>query len=500
MNIAISGGGKTCKQLIKDLHKKTFPFMDLYIVGVYDKDKSAEGIVYAKENNIFTTDTIEDFHDIKQLDAIVDLANNKQLISDIVQNRPAGVSVLDYNVGSLLKKYFDTSQKRVESSKAEVVLEKMVSEFLMQLGNAPILILNTDFTIAQANQAFLDTKGKSSEEVTNSYCYKTIHGLDAHCFSAQPEFPCPVLRTLKSEESAFVVQEIPTSDGKSTYYIVVSYPIKNDNGDVVKVIEIWQDLTEEFESRVEKKTRQLKEDLNRIVHEDRLISLGKLSASCVHEINNPIQGLMTFSHLIEDILDRGEPSKADVEDLKRYASLMSKELERCGNIVSGLLSFARETPSRQKSIVVNDLVNSVFSLTRHKMELQDIQPIIRTSDRSLVIHGDTNQLHQCLLNIIFNAMEAMPEGGKLFIITKPDESGEKCRIEIKDTGEGILEENRRQIFDPFFTTKEGDKGTGLGLSIAYGVVKSHGGDIRVKSKPGEGCSFILDFPIQIHGE
>ncbi len=382
-------------------------------------------------------------------------------------------------------------------AKNQIILEKMISDFLMQLKNAPILILNTDFTIDQANEAFLSTTGKTAEEVEKSYCYQTIYGYEAHCFSAQPEFPCPVLETMRSKESAQAIHEFPTINNSSAFYNVVSYPIKNSAGEVVKVIEIWQDLTDEFLTRMNKRTKQLKDDINHVIHEDRMISLGKLSASCVHEINNPIQGLLTFSHLMEKTLAKQELSEDDIEDMRKYAPIMSAELERCGNIVSGLLSFAREAPGTKTNIELNDLINSVFLLTRHKMQLQNIESDIILQKHPLVIRGDKNQVQQCLLNIIFNAIEAMPEGGKLDIAIGQDETDRQCRVKITDTGCGISQENLGNIFDPFFSTKKENEGTGLGLSIAYGVIKSHGGDIQVTSKTGEGSTVTITFPMYL---
>jgi signal transduction histidine kinase len=226
-----------------------------------------------------------------------------------------------------------------------------------------------------------------------------------------------------------------------------------------------------------------------------MISLGKLAASCAHEINNPIQGLLTFSDLMQDILTEGKPSPEDIEQFKNHLSFMSKELERCGNIVSGLLSFARESPREYKAIDLNDVLNSVITLTRHKMELRDVDLIVRLHSGFLMTRGDERELQQCFLNLIFNAIEAMQGGGQLQIISELESDKNNVRIEIRDTGYGISKENLEHIFDPFFTTKGEGKGTGLGLSIVYGIIKNHRGRIKIDSKVGEGSSFVLNFPV-----
>jgi signal transduction histidine kinase len=226
-----------------------------------------------------------------------------------------------------------------------------------------------------------------------------------------------------------------------------------------------------------------------------MISLGKLAASCVHEINNPIQGLLTFNQLILDSLDKEKLNHAEIENMKYYASLMSSELERCGNIISGLLSFARETTNEYKEVDLNEVIESVIALTKHKMSLNNIELICRIFTGPLVVRGDRNQLQQCFLNVIFNAIEAMPAGGRLTISATKGRNAKTTHIEIRDTGCGIATENLKNIFDPFFSAKKNGQGTGLGLSITYGVVKSHAGNIKLDSKVGQGTTFILDFPL-----
>jgi two-component system, NtrC family, sensor kinase len=174
---------------------------------------------------------------------------------------------------------------------------------------------------------------------------------------------------------------------------------------------------------------------------------------------------------------------------------MSAELERCGAIVSGLLSFARESRMEPSELELKEVIQSVLSLTRHKIELQDIALILDCAEGPVTIRGDVNQLQQCLLNLIFNAIEAMPQGGELRLILRPDDAAKEAWIIIEDSGCGIPEKHIGRIFDPFFTTKEEGEGTGLGLSIVYGIVKNHDGRIEVHSKEGEGTSFSLHFPL-----
>jgi signal transduction histidine kinase len=302
--------------------------------------------------------------------------------------------------------------------------------------------------------------------------------------------------TLRTGESAHVIHEHPQTGDDFTYCDMVTYPVKNQKGEIVRVIEIWRDITEELSSRFGKRVQELKDDLKKLIQEDRMISLGKLVASCVHEINNPIQGLLTFSHLMQETLKKEALSKEEIGEFQKFLSLMSSELERCGNIISGLLSFSRGPAMEYTDVDLNEVLQAVVALTRHKMELQNIQLNLKLLPIPLMVRGDMNQLQQCLLNLIFNAIEAMTNGGELSLISKMDVEARRVQIEIRDTGCGIHAENLDHIFDPFFTTKNEGEGTGLGLSIVHGVVKTHGGDIWVESEEGKGSSFFLNFPSQ----
>ncbi len=495
INLAIVGGGRACKYFIELFYDERFPFLDINIVGVCDINPEAEGFVLAKKLGIYTTNNFQDLFKIKELDSIIELTGSQKALLDIIRLRPKGVGVIEHNIGRLLRNLFDIDE-RLQLTEHQLIVEKMFSDFLIQQSTAAIMILNTDFTIAETNEAYLKMVNKSKEEVIGAHCYKISYGLNAPCSSCKPEMKCPMVETLRTGISTYVLNEYPGSGDRPSFYNIVTYPLRNKSGEIFQVIEIFRDITEELSHRWDKKVRELKSDLQKLVQEDRMISLGKLVASCAHEINNPIQGLLTFSHLMQEILAEGKPRSKDLEQFKKYLSLMSKELERCGDIVSGLLSFSRESPREYKDIDLNEVLEAVINLTRHKMKLRNIDLITRLSPGLLIIRGNDSQLQQCFLNLIFNAIAAMPEGGQLHVLSKYGNAKKNVCVEIRDTGYGIPEETLDHIYDPFFTTKEAGEATGLGLSIVYGVTKNHGGNIKVNTKVGEGTSFVLDFPTQ----
>jgi signal transduction histidine kinase len=491
--LAIVGGGRTCRFFVELIKSESFPLLDIELAGVCDIDPQAEGLLMAQEMGIYTTDDFRDFFKIRNLDGIIELTNSREVLLELIKLRPKRLAVVEHNIGKLLRTLFTINQ-RLNEAEHQAILGKMSSDFLIQQSNAAIAVLNTDFTIAEANEAYLNMVNKTKEDVIGAYCYEAYYGLSAPCSVARPTLKCPMVETMKTGKSAHVIHESAGSRENATYGNIVTYPLKDQNGDILRIIEIWRDVTEEISDRWAARLKEIKADLHRMVQEDRMISLGKLVASCVHEINNPIQGLLTFSHLMQEMVGNDQIDSEGIAKFKEYLAIMSAELDRCGSIVSGLLSFSRETPLSFTDINMNDVITAVISLTRHKAELQNIHLSVNLSPEILLVRGETHGLQQCILNLVFNAIESMPQGGSLDVKSSLDVTHKHFQIEIHDTGCGISQENMEHIFDPFFTTKSEGKGTGLGLSIVYGIVKNHGGKVDVKSISGKGTSFILTFP------
>jgi PAS domain S-box-containing protein len=232
----------------------------------------------------------------------------------------------------------------------------------------------------------------------------------------------------------------------------------------------------------------------RILHQDKMMSLGRLAASVVHEINNPLAGILNYVRLMGRVINRGPLDEERREKFKDYLELVETETSRCSQIVSSLLTFSRKSPITFEKISVSDLIDKSALLSRHKLELQDIELEINVPPHIPSIKGDFNQLQQCIINLIFNAIDAMPEGGKLILSGHYDSAGETVEVLVKDTGCGIAEKDLPYIFEPFFTTKDEGYGVGLGLSTVYGILERHQGTIKVESRVGEGSLFTLQFP------
>jgi two-component system NtrC family sensor kinase len=252
-----------------------------------------------------------------------------------------------------------------------------------------------------------------------------------------------------------------------------------------------------LESKVEERTEQLKVAHRKLLQTDRLASLGQLSASVAHEINNPLSGVLNLSMLMQRILKEDGIPPGRVPEFRNYLSQVVSETSRVGKIVSDLLSFSRQSKLQRAPTDLNSVIRATVSLVSHKLELGNVRVELSLQESLPLIRCDRSQMQQVLVNLLMNGAEATyPKGGGVVCITtRTAADGTQITLDIKDDGEGIPPENLGKIFDPFFTTKPEGKGVGLGLAVVYGIIESHGGDMDVQSTVGEGTTFTVTLPV-----
>ncbi len=359
-----------------------------------------------------------------------------------------------------------------------------------------VMVLDRQFKIMWINDAVLLKTGLPEQDILGRYCYQITHQSLGPCDS--PDSPCPMKETLRTGKSAHAIHEHVLND-QTSYCDVSTFPLFDTEGNVVQVLEVLRDITQELNDRLAKRELSIKKDLSRLVLEDKLISLGKLVASVAHEINNPIAAILNFNKLILKTLDEGSPDEKDVDDFKRYLKYSISEVERCGTVVSNLLSFSRQKSLKVRSIDLAEMIDRIVTLTGHTMALSDIEISTEIHDTPIELECDETQIQQCITNFVFNAIEAMPDGGRLGIRAGVESDGRTAFFEVSDTGVGIPENDINRIFEPFFTTKDAMNGVGLGLSIVYGIIKNHQGDIVVKSELTKGTRFWVTLPLKADG-
>jgi two-component system NtrC family sensor kinase len=275
-------------------------------------------------------------------------------------------------------------------------------------------------------------------------------------------------------------------------------PVRSDDelGDLAasfnKMTEEVAGVQAHIEEQVRRKTAELERAHKNLLGAEKMASIGKLAATVAHEINNPLFGILTYARLVSRELAKHEIPGRD--QLTEQLETIERESKRCGDLVKNLLTFSRQAPSHREPNDLNTVVGRAVALVRHKLELQGIELQENLAADLPPADCDPNQIQQAILVLLVNASEAMPKGGVLAVSTGLDPANEQISIRVKDNGCGIPADVLPHIFDPFFTTKEDQLRTGLGLAVASSIVEQHGGEISVRSAPGEGTEFTVALP------
>jgi len=254
-----------------------------------------------------------------------------------------------------------------------------------------------------------------------------------------------------------------------------------------------EDYGRVLEEKVEERSQQLRKIQASLMQSEKLASLGRLASGVAHEINSPLTGILTFSHLLMRKLK-------DNPELQKELELIVRETTRVSTIVRGLLDFARESKPQKRPCNINELILHTLSLVERQSVFQNIRIVKNLDPQVPIILLDANQIQQVFMNILLNAADAMATGGSLTISSSPVPGDSFVRVNFSDTGCGIPEENLNRIFDPFFTTKADKKGTGLGLAVSYGIIDRHRGRIEVQSEIDRGTTFTIQLPVEASEE
>lgn len=236
--------------------------------------------------------------------------------------------------------------------------------------------------------------------------------------------------------------------------------------------------------------RELERSQTQLVRAEKLAATGKLAASLAHEINNPLQAISNCLHLVTE--------RGSLEETKRqtYLGMAQEEVQRLIDLVQRMLDFYRPTTESEEPVDIQAVLDDVLSLSGKRLQHGSVLVHRDAAAPLPPVRGLSNQLKQVFLNIVINAVEAMPNGGELYVDTLWDEQRGEVSVSFTDTGEGIPLAELANIFDPFYTSKP--KGTGLGLAVTHGIIERHGGRIDVESEIGKGSTFTVHLPSGTH--
>jgi two-component system NtrC family sensor kinase len=235
------------------------------------------------------------------------------------------------------------------------------------------------------------------------------------------------------------------------------------------------------------------EAIHAVGRAEKLAAVGRLAAGVVHEINNPLATIAACAEALEQRVSEGAFEESDAcDDLNEYLGLIKSEAFRCKSITTGLLDFSRIRTGNRHPLDIGEILHSSVNLISHQKRGSNIRYEVEVADSLPIVNADGGQIQQAVIALATNAVDAMPDGGKLTL--RAHGEGNRVAIEIEDTGVGIPTDDMSKIFEPFFTTKEVGKGTGLGLAVCYGIITDHGGRLGVRSNIGKGTVFTILLP------
>jgi two-component system, NtrC family, sensor kinase len=416
--------------------------------------------------------------------------------SDFV-TKPINEDALALAIDRAKKRYLSKKQIQDYTSQLETGWSHATKEliknfsFLNQIIESSmngLIACGTDKKIKIFNSSMLKMLGYSKEEVINHKYLKDLFadGEEKRVFQALESERHGGVNKIDLMESALMDKKsiaIPIQVSAS-----ILFEEQHKNGILICV----RDLREL------RKIEQKMADQGQILHQDKMMSLGKLAASVVHEINNPLSGILNYLRLMAKIINKGL-NQDTTEKFSKYLDIATNETSRCSQIVSNLLTFSRKSSMSFDAVDVKELINRCILLSQHKLELQNITLSTRVDKAIPDIRIDANQIQQCIINLIFNAIDAMPNGGNIDLAAQNDSNNHKVNISVKDSGSGIDSKNLPHIFEPFFTTKEEGYGVGLGLSTVYGIMERHNGTVHAESSQIKGTIFTLTFN-SLHGD
>ncbi len=296
--------------------------------------------------------------------------------------------------------------------------------------------------------------------------------------------------TVEEILSADLVAEIASRAEEERVTNLYKFPLRNRSGRTLVVNVSIAPLTGKTGERMGRlilvdditQRMQLEEQL---LQTEKLTSLGLLAAGVAHEVNTPLAVISNYVQMLAKALPPNDPRH-------KLTDRIVKQTFRASEIVNNLLNFSRTGGAEFKEVNLNQVIEETLTLVAHPFRASNVQ-VVRNLDAGLpAVLGSNNRLQQVFLNLFLNAKDAMPSGGMLEVRSAANNGS--VEIEITDTGMGIQRENLHRVFDPFFTTKATGRGTGLGLSVSYGIIKEHAGKIEVRSTPGKGASFRMEFP------
>lgn len=493
LRVGVIAKGERCLNIMRMLDKIKPSRLRLKIVGLAPVTQQIACLKFAGEMGVPIYDHYSELLRMEYLDLILEMTGDSEILADVAQRKPPSVGVLDQEASAL---FFDLAQQYEYAAEREqeISLATSFASAMLEASPDSVRVIDRNLRIINCNNSPLAAGGRGREDMLGKHCFEVLHGALSPCGGINRV--CPTQQALQTRRPSRAVHEITGGDGQVHVCHVTIYPLFNRLGEIVQFVEVIRDFTKDLSERIEQTTRAIHKNLAQVAQEDRMASLGRLVASVCHEINNPISSIVTFNKLILSYLKDQTMPPDGLNAFRRYLELSVKEALRCGDIVKNLLTFARQRKIQPRHIDIAEIIHTIIMLATYQLEMAGVQYQIRLPDSPFQAWGDYALIQQCLMNLIFNAVDAMPKGGRITISGGYSDSGGQVWLTISDTGYGIHPDDLPRIFEPFYSTKEIGKGVGLGLSMVYGIIREHNGTVVVESEPDKGTAFRITLPTQ----
>jgi len=405
-----------------------------------------------------------------EINLLVELTGRPELLRSLRQSMPPTISILDHISAVFLCALLIMSEV---SSKCKVDLsgQQSLLHAVMDEMHDDVLFLDAQGRILDVNRHVCERLGKNREELLHKPCWEVAAGGDqGRCKTG--ERTCPFQTALDEGREAESLQTWVDAQGRVRYYQVRAYPVLSKQGRVRKVIEVRRDVT--LRTEMEKRLQQA----------EKLAAIGELSTYIAHEIRNPLFAIGGFANAL-----LRSPELAD--GAREKVRIILEESKRLDSILKSILNFSRPTQADTSEVDVNGVVMETLRLMCIGCEERGVKVDTQLAEGLAKIRGDAELLKQCLINLIKNALEAMPDGGTLSV--RSGMASHDVFVTVMDTGVGISVENREKIFSPFFTTKK-KEGSGLGLAMTKKIIGDLGGSLRLESQVGRGTTVTIFLP------
>ena len=341
----------------------------------------------------------------------------------------------------------------------------------------PVLVVDRTRHVVAANRAYMQTFGTSPSPV-GAECTAGVDCLEHHLPPSDPRVPCTACRVAATGQPETRIYRSSRAGGQD--WEVSFSPIRGTGGDVTHVLEVWRDIRDRARLQAQ------------IAHAERLSSLGLLAAGVSHEVNNPLASVMVATDALSRTCSRADMDPELLQEVDELVRTIRQGIARCRETTGRLMQLAQPRSQEAAPVDLNSIVRECLSLLEFQMRKQRIRSELDLTEEPIEVWSRESGLVSLCMNLMLNAVQAMPDGGTLSVSTRGD--ARQVQMVIRDTGPGVPPDVAAKIWEPFFTTKSSGSGTGLGLTICLSIVSAHGGSIRLDRRGGGGARFVVELP------